>query len=227
MKRAEATLCRIQQNLRGLHNKRAPVMRLPPEVLGAILRTAQLSEPPFARTPIDLFLGSFSYSTYYKWLIRLTHVCHYWREVASSCGALWTSFWVIYEKERKSVPDPLGRAALFFKNSTKRLLDVHLHGDGGRPPPIAADILSQLPRIRSLHFQGRLSAQDEEFLTDHSAPLLEVLVLVVDSLSLPMLPSPDTWAEMPTLFNGHFPKLRSLRLGHFVDGGANSFQMLE
>ena len=106
-------------------NARVPVSRLPPETLATIF--ALLSHSVYDEK-----------RSYMKWL-HITHVCHYWREIALGCSHLW-SYINLNKLNPASIPEIVARAKMSplhleanttYRNKERfgaleRLLEAHI-----------------------------------------------------------------------------------------------------
>ena len=160
-------------------NALAPINKIPPETLTLL--------PEFCHSDGD------------SHLIALTHVCHAWREMFTSCPSLWTHLDCgnadktrVYLERSKSSPVHL---RLFRYN---RLLphDPFFETD----PPV-------ISRLRSLDVRGQLEhVQEIALRLSYPAPLLQSLTMQSDPL-----PEGEPW-DLTTLFDGDLSSLRDLCL---------------
>ena len=153
-----------------------------------------------------------------KDLLSVASVCHDWREVITSCHALWTNLHV----------DRMGRLGdcleTIVSHSGSLPLDIKvIVGSCSRPPATA--ILRVLHRVRTL----QLDIVDEEvpLLAASDAPLLQSL-----SLSTEMdrhewvYTSEKRLITLPILFNGVHPLLTDLFVADYIRTGPNRFEQL-
>jgi len=165
-------------------NALVPISQLPPETLSMIFS--------FLFPPLLVCDGKARYLP----LLRVTHVCHQWREIALNYSYLWNcinptmlSPAAIAEMLVRAKTAPLHfEARITYRNDEK--LDV-----------CERELEAHISRIRHLGLSGRFQTVLGRLVSP--APSLESLTLLDIS---PRSFIPDS------LFNGTFPKLTSLRL---------------
>ncbi|KDQ51344.1 hypothetical protein JAAARDRAFT_532423 [Jaapia argillacea MUCL 33604] len=181
----------------------------------AILRSARNSFNPIHRLPIEVVLEIFSIvaETWYPrtvedvrpsvcWL-ALTHVCHYWRELALNTPTLWTTIDVDLRDLRWT------RA--FLERSQNTSLDLRIVSHEGVSDKSHQDLLASIVS-GTTHRLGKFKV----FLNSND---LRKLLLSLENLSAPQLESLEilcstSWRGdlVSTLFGNQVPHLRSLIL---------------
>src|SRR5260221_11939574 len=173
----------VTQELKYRRNALAPISRLPPETLAKIF-----SLFPFADVFEDV--------PYMEW-IRVTHICHRWREVALSSPHLWNhinftkltlaGFTEILARA-KILPLHFDAKTIYWSitrfNAFGRLLEAHIS------------------RIRHISICGKFQSVIERLVSP--APALVFLSLADSYVSSQCIPD--------SLFNGTAPKLTHLEL---------------
>jgi hypothetical protein len=180
----------LERSLVGFKLRRnaiVPISRLPPEALAMIF---SFLSPPGCDEEI-----------YYQTLIRTTHVCRYWREIALNCPTLWSH--VDFIKLR-----PAGIAEILAR---AKMVPLFLEVSGPRLSRAQFDIFKReleahIPHTNQISLYGGSQALLEHFVS--SAPILESLAVSVLSDSL----YPSGFIIPNTLFNGTAPKLTNLTL---------------
>ena len=198
--------------LHTVHNSLAPLNSLPAELLGLIF--SHLVSPGDLRSKPSNFLGytpqPHSQGSFLvdpprgnKHIVRVTHVCKYWRAVGIQNPWLWTSFPLhhtdavkVYLARSKNLPISL---------SLTRRLSINL----------APTLSPSTHRIRSIHIETTL-ADDIELLWAElrlSAPnLKELFIEHLKCNSHGNGYAVGQLVRLPTLFNGEVPSLRILTL---------------
>ena len=179
-------------------NTLLPISILPPEILARIFHLLVLDEP--------LFFGRRNMG--WVSLIRVTHVCWHWRQVALDDSSLWARIRGIPMNTRW-ILEMLVRA----KNAP---LDIEFNLDVvARPSPEALlIILPHLSHTRQLRFHSlsRLHSDDVRKICSSEAPALEHFELIATVYY------PTTFQDLGgnMLFNGHAPRLQTLSLSQVV-----------
>ncbi|KAH8103888.1 hypothetical protein BXZ70DRAFT_670038 [Cristinia sonorae] len=135
-------------------NQDAPISRLPPEILSKIFIC-------YAQTTKGATVG---------WP-ALTHICHYWREVALASPLLWTKIHVSNHPNTEPV-------ASYIERSAEMPLSVRVRVETEPYTDSIHMILPELRRARKLHIMALIPIL--ELLETHlqpSAPLLKSLVI--------------------------------------------------
>ena len=163
-------------------NALVPISQLPPETLSMI----------FSFLSPSLCDGK----ARYRPLLRVTHVCHQWREIALNYSYLWSCI-------NPTLLSPAGIAEILARAKT-----VPLHFEARvtyrthkKLDVCERELQAHIPHIRHLALSGRFQPVLERLVSP--APFLEFLTL---SDIYPPSSIPDA------LFNGTFPKLTSLKL---------------
>ena len=161
--------------VRSIKNTFAPINQTPPEVFSLI--------PDYFGTDEEL--------------IKLTHVCHGWREVLISRASLWT-----YLDCRN-----LDKTGVYIQRSRESSLEVFVAARGSTrlPHDTLLLVLRHINRLRALTLLG--TSHNIHKLVKHfssPAPLLGKLTIRVLS--------PDPATVESTIFGGNLSSLRELRL---------------
>ncbi|KAH9886274.1 hypothetical protein C8Q73DRAFT_285588 [Cubamyces lactineus] len=181
---------------------RSPALRLPPELLVLIFREVQVC---FNCRP---------HGCAHCWL-RVTWVCRYWREVALSTPALWTSISSISACKRRQ----RAQLATTLERAAEMPLDVDLaisdHGE--RAPSLLASLFVHAHKFRTL----RLELGNYSPCQGSMQPFFELMT--PNQLSMPWLEDfhlhDSVWAftefhrpYLSQLTHEHVPRLRNLSL---------------
>ena len=169
----EHELLQMLSSVRSTKNSFVPINRIPPEVLSLVAHNCDEDED----------------------LITLTHVCHRWREIFTSCPSLWTSLEC----------EVVDKTRVYLERSKASPLKISLE-DLDTSGDAFYLLLPHLGRLGNLSlFRSRRSNLLE--LTKHlgsPAPLLKNLKLVVASDEKPVL--------QDNIFYGDLSSLRRLHL---------------
>ncbi|KAM5542585.1 hypothetical protein V8D89_003546 [Ganoderma adspersum] len=197
-------------SLHSFHNSMAPVNALPVEVLGLIfghlLSCGDLLPTPSLEHSQPHLRGDLRVEPPRgtRDVIRVTHVCWYWRVVGIRNPWLWASF---------PIHHPRGVQAFLARS---RNLPISISLIRRFPSSAAPSLANSIHRIRSLHISTTL-ADDIELLwaelSQDSAPILEGLF--IEHAKRNTWVSRDTvgrTVELPLIFYGHAPSLRILTL---------------
>ncbi|KAI1788471.1 hypothetical protein LXA43DRAFT_1025286 [Ganoderma leucocontextum] len=194
--------------LQTVHNSLTPVNSLPAELLGLIF-SHLVSQGDLLPKPSN-FLGHGSLRGFLvdppggnRDIVRVTHVCKYWRAVGIHNPRLWTSF-------------PIHRpSAVKVHLARSKSLPISLSLTHRLSSNIAPIIAPSIHRIRSIHIETTL-ADDIELLWDEfslSAPNLEELFIehlkhnfYLNGYAVGRV------GRLPLMFNGEVPSLRVLTL---------------
>jgi len=165
-------------------NALVPISQLPPETLSMIF---SFLFPPLCD-------GKARYR--YLPLLRVTHVCHQWRETALNYSCLWSCI-------NPTMLSPTGIAEMLVRAKTAPL---HFEAritflNDEKLDVCERELKAHVSRIRHLGLSGRFQTVLEQLVSP--APSLESLTLL-DINPPSFIPN--------TLFNGNFPKLTSLKL---------------
>ncbi|CCL98407.1 uncharacterized protein FIBRA_00404 [Fibroporia radiculosa] len=180
-------------------NTLSPVAVLPPEILAKV----------FIHHASDRSFSTPNCPASRHW-ITPTHVCKYWREVALSCPALWSSLVVSWRQEwmdevlRRSRQAPL---AITVNLNNGRFLMKHR---------VLASILKEKHRFRSVCVtadQATLDMFVKEM--DGPAPLLQSLSLS-RIYGIGMLSAPSTSLPPVLLREGQAPRLQRLEISKYL-----------
>jgi hypothetical protein len=170
-------------------NALVPISRLPPETLATIF--AFLSGSAWKER-----------SVYLEWILRVTHVCRQWREVALDHSRLWSHI-------NLTKLTPVGLAEILAR---AKMAPLHLEADVGRRraaqvKDFGRQLEAHISRTRRLSISGSFKSAILRLLSSAhaSAPNLEYLSLSHRSrASYTVIPS--------NLFNCTTPNLTSLEL---------------
>ena len=164
-------------------------MRLPPEILSKIFLIAQAEDVELCRRSGAIPMGSpgatpFDYSI--QW-VELTHVCHYWREVALNCPSLWTNI-----STTALVPDEIGDDEYLYtldhsfvkaclERSQPLLLTIQVHvmeaDEGWAMGETCEALIAHGSRFKAVYaFANTYAHIGEEFFSTY-APRLDTLVV--------------------------------------------------
>ena len=163
------------RTVRSIKNTFAPINQVPPEIFSLIPDHCEAGED----------------------LIRLTHVCHGWREILISRASLWTYL---------DCKNP-NKTGTYIQRSRGSPLEVSLVARG--PTPLPKDalllVLQHISRFKALTLYGTsLTIPNLVKHFNSPAPLLEKLDIRVLSL--------ESAAVKGTIFGGNLSSLRELRL---------------
>lgn len=129
---------RIVTALRACINSLVLIACLPPEVLGHIfLCYAALMKAASEREIVQYH----SLSSTLDWL-AITHICHYWREVALSTPQLWTDI-VLHHENTDRVQE-------FIACSKQALLKIQIIGAANIATPVLQNICKEVGRATTL-----------------------------------------------------------------------------
>ncbi|KAI0750594.1 hypothetical protein BC629DRAFT_1598852 [Irpex lacteus] len=147
-------------------NTLAPTAVLPPELLAEVFLYLAHSTPSTARrsSPFSISQDTGMSGPPYAWL-KVTHVCHHWREVALSAPQLWSTIWTVGGLECLQE---------FISRSKKALLTIESHGGLLRKEMFGL-IMRELPRVVSFNAMMPPPILQNDF--DHDAKKLKELVL--------------------------------------------------
>ncbi|OBZ75082.1 hypothetical protein A0H81_05028 [Grifola frondosa] len=194
--------------IRNILNAHQPCGRFPPEILAIIFRHASNGS-----TLHEVAMWESSCLDIFQ-LVRLTHVCHRWREVALSTPSLWCSI----NDYTSCIPTILDRS---------RSMNLTLTTSADLAPGSAFhDFLHEhSSRISELHWVRHENSSAIQFSShEHlsfGAPQLRSLTLALRHLRYPPYNFPG-----PTLFQGDTPQLRFLTLRKFPFIPSNNFPTL-
>jgi hypothetical protein len=163
-----------------------PISLIPPEVLARIFHLLVLEEPPCSRQQ-DL-----------DW-IRVTHVCHFWRQVALGDSSLWATI--------SCIPTNTELISEMLAHARDAPLDIDI---GAQRREVILMFLPHLHHTRKLRLYNlsMLHSDILQTIYDLEAPVLEHLELGV-SASFPTF-FQDLGGT--TLFKGQAPRLQTLFL---------------
>jgi len=165
----------VLRAVRSIKNSLAPINKVPPEIFSLI--------PDHCETDEEL--------------IKLTHVCHSWREILISRASLWTSL----DCENSD------KTGAYIQRSRGSPLEVSLAARGPTHPPkdVLLLVLQHISRFKALTVYGTpLTVPNLVKHFNSPAPLLEKLDIPVLSLGSAPVKS--------TIFGGNLSSLRKLRL---------------
>ncbi|KAI0750593.1 hypothetical protein BC629DRAFT_1598851 [Irpex lacteus] len=175
-------------------NSLAPTCILPPELLAEVFIYLAHSSPPTDRNFSCLGLPAMRTATFpYAWL-KVTHVCHHWREVALRAPQLWSTIWITGRTE--CLKEMISRS----KQAPLAIKADKVHGLRWEGLEI---VMRELPRIVS--FDARMPPRLAQSGYTSDAPKLRELVLQTadlhDVLSLGTLQLQDHFAtcDLPSL----------------------------
>ncbi|KAI0358096.1 hypothetical protein OH77DRAFT_1241166 [Trametes cingulata] len=189
--------------LKGSLNSLAAIARLPPELLSEVFLHVVKRSYEERNNSFPAYYGG---SRFYAW-ITVSHVCRNWRAVALNTPRLWGH---IILTRRPVVENVLSRS-----KKAPLLVCASLLSTGDDRGKLLEEIMQESSRLKEIRLSGS-ARHIQDFMPKMTGPAdhLETMVLwesantyhydVGDS-SLP-----------PTLFNGHFPRLRSLEIRRLV-----------
>ncbi|KAI0319207.1 hypothetical protein OF83DRAFT_837685 [Amylostereum chailletii] len=190
-------------NFRREHNERQPINRLPVELLGMIFTILSNDDRPRQSLISAFSLGSSRPNL--GW-IRVTHVCHYMRNVCLSMKLLWAK--VIF-----TFPSATSVILSRMENTPFPLRwDFSCDMSSLSKNALVVEALQHLPQITDLD----LTADDRTFndiasrMSSYTAESLEKLSLTHSEKISPT--TPTCYAFQTTLFAGRTTKLRHLSL---------------
>ncbi|KAI6115603.1 hypothetical protein EV401DRAFT_1975376 [Pisolithus croceorrhizus] len=179
---AHDDMARVLKNLKvtaaRIQNSKAPVSRLPSDVLSLIFEECHQSNPQW--TGVLCLLGQLPIE------VRLSHVSSQWREVALATPSLWSSIRFPFEQREDSLVE-------YLERSRGGLLDVYL-GPWAKYPNLERALTTVLIPHLGRFQQLVLEAVSRETLTtllsafqDQSAPALRRLRVMCRAKGLPLL----------------------------------------
>ena len=175
------------QELKYRRNALAPISRLPPETLIEIFSLLPIPTDEYERVP-------------YLARIRVTHVCHRWREVALYSPSLWNH--INFTKlTLAGLTEILARAKtspLYFE--ANKITPLYMK----RFASLGSELEAHISHTRHLTISGEFPGVLERLVSP--APALVSLTLTKLSASFPQCIIPNS------LFNGTAPKLTRLEL---------------
>lgn len=178
--------------IRQKHNSRQPIDRLPPELMGAILRTS-LPRPSSRLQRVE----------------TLSSVSTHWYDVVNSTPELWSTI----SNAKEASPQRISKALIKSKS-----LPLYLHIHCGKMPSLVEAILGHTDRWLSVHLDVDSRAMSLlESISKHQAPILTTLRITVEFPNT--LGSPDATIlrhrilnQELDLFAGSAPRLQFLCL---------------
>lgn len=182
-------------------NSGASVMRLPDELLAEIFALCvsvwqdECETYPLGRRGFP----NNSYSPY-KW-VRVTHVCHRWRELAVNTPRLWTNIMA-------TNPEPVEVLAFRSRDMPVHVLLDHALMIPGDTMALWAPILRAAARVHGLRVQLRYGVDPEfdPFLSSNDSPALSDLRI----LKLDYSRSSGRTRQLPPFVPQHLPFLHTL-----------------
>jgi len=136
-----------------------------------------------------------------KEIIKLTHVCHAWRELFTSRPSLWSRLDCVDADKTRA----------YLERSKSSPLEISLKKDNEKPATsyhndALLQVVPHINRVKSLTVTGLMEDVLPDITTHFSCPvpLLENLSIVIRCLYAPVLD--------PALFNGDLSSLRTLEL---------------
>ncbi|GJE84419.1 hypothetical protein PsYK624_004950 [Phanerochaete sordida] len=197
---AEEKLDLAASYMRTIKNSRQLACKLPREVLDLIFAYTM-----FRFRDFDPFPARPGYGGQWHPSI-LSGVCRYWRAVAISCPAIWST---IYLSDSHACAS-LSFAQLSLRRSYGSLLNVYIDYQAGIPDIamnwISEDLVAQSIRFSGFHIREHrrhFSGALYEVLSECPAPDLQSLTLQPDTL-------PASVAPDPLLFAGFLPSIKRL-----------------
>ncbi|KAH9836633.1 uncharacterized protein C8Q71DRAFT_758884 [Rhodofomes roseus] len=189
----DASLTSLRASIRRVRNARCPINTLPTEILSTIFRHTPIIE--YTHTNVR---GVFDSGILRRGsVVKVTHVCRFWREIALSMPTLWN---------RIDDSSP-GTQHMFFERSVSAALGIRLIGT---PSDFMKTLmLSDSHRFRELHWDVTSTESGRNHAT-FPVPNLEVLTLRGwgESRNGLLIMS----GEPLTVFQGEAPRLRVLSL---------------
>ncbi|KAH8091682.1 hypothetical protein BXZ70DRAFT_1067261 [Cristinia sonorae] len=149
-------------------NTTIPIAVLPPEMLACIF-SWYIIAVAHANTAISRgwYLPSNS-ASHYRW-IKITHVCHHWREVALSSPELWTD--ILVEGAHECIE-------AFLSRSKQALLDIFIPTSHNQTMDVIQRVFGAISRARTFSLCSMSTDSASEVLLNSlpsSAPHLRVL----------------------------------------------------
>ena len=177
----EDDVLQVLNLVRSVKNTLAPINKIPPEVLSLIPNHWQCSDGD-------------------EDLIALTHVCHSWRELFTSCPLLWT---------RMDCTN-VDKTKIYIERSKSSPLEIHLERSNDRSYREAALVLAatHVGRLRTISAEGDLTRIRTVLVKHFPCP-----VPSLKTLNIKHFRSYGTPPTLPNeLFNGVFSSLHELCL---------------
>ncbi|KAI0647322.1 hypothetical protein C8Q79DRAFT_620139 [Trametes meyenii] len=182
--------------LKRYRNSLCPIHRLSPDVLALVF----LDLVDDCESPSTAFnFGAVSW-------VYIAHVCHRWRTIALGCATLWTQISTRYPEAALACLDRAGDAPLS--------LLVHPGATSSNSKLVLDRVYPHMNRMRHLYVpwthvydQNGLVSELLSSLIDAPAPLLETFHVYRVRESGGCL-------RLPTVFGGHTPRLRVLKLSY-------------
>jgi hypothetical protein len=198
------SLEKTARTLKLRRNALAPISRLPPETIAIIF--SFLSLP---REYLRLLAGD--KQEYLAWL-RVSHVCHRWREIALNQPRFWSriDFTTLTSAGATEV---LSRSKMAPLELEANLSGVHWRGD--RVDAFGKQLSSHVSHISRLNITADLA--DLQTIIEQiasPAPALEWLSLIVDDEGHLRMGIPSNVTIPHTFFDGVAPRLSRLQLDH-------------
>ncbi|OJT04094.1 hypothetical protein TRAPUB_5246 [Trametes pubescens] len=172
--------------LRQLHNTVALPNRLPEEIILEVLKNV-----------VDRRHGDVGH------IVRATHVCKRWRDIALNAPSLWTYFAI----------DRLDVTTTFLERSRSMPISVFLTNPRHPMHQISRLLAPHLPRMRGIRVRCPPDQNIERFFGRLSSPAPMLLELLVEKRSKPNVEGPDmSLVSAARLFGGTFPFPSLLKL---------------
>ncbi|TCD65759.1 hypothetical protein EIP91_002243 [Steccherinum ochraceum] len=145
-------------------NTQVAIARLPPEILAQV----------FLHCIVPVAIGGYACPPSHKWL-KVSHVCHFWREVALGTPGLWTHIHV------RGLATTLECANAFLDRSRQSMLTLRVDFVAWKLSPVIHALIRSMVRADNLHLYLPITTMKEiGRLLPHFAPHLRSLYLGID-----------------------------------------------
>ena len=197
------SLEKTARTLKLRRNTLAPISRLPPEIIAIIFSFLSLPRE------IAILLTGDNKQAHLAWL-RVSHVCHRWREIALNQPRFWSRI-------DFTTLTPAGATEVLSRSRMAPLeLDANLscvHWGGDRVDAFGKQLSSHVSHIALLNITAR-SANLKTIIEQLAspAPALESLSLMVDDEAYQRMGIPSNATIPHALFDGTAPRLSRLQL---------------
>jgi len=199
----------LSSSIRSARNALAPIHLLPREILAIIF---QMLKPDYLDFPLELQTSPDPYI----WM-KVSHVCRFWRDTAMLYSTLWSTI---------DSAHPLAALACLDRSRDANLR-VHLRDK------VAYKRLA--PSMERGGFTRSIAPHSSRFEEFHMVPLFRYDLSILNPFRYP---APELKALtialdlstndhiLPTIFDGHTPKLTKLTLSSFTSWPGNQFNGL-
>ncbi|KAI0672960.1 hypothetical protein C8Q78DRAFT_689884 [Trametes maxima] len=182
--------------LKRYRNSLCPVHRLSPDILALVfLDLVDDYEAP----PANMHFGAVSW-------VYLAHVCHRWRTVALGCAMLWTQISTRYPEAALTCLDRAGDAPLSFL--------VHARATSSNSKAILDRVYPHMNRMRHLYVPWTLIHDQNGVVSELLSSLIGAPAPLLETFYVYRVRENGGCLMMPTIFGGHTPRLRVLKLSY-------------